>query len=628
MAVQALNLRKYDLERKKLSIQVLRGCDSNTSEYVACRDGLRNKLESPGQFQEVINRLWRVVTLAEDNDFSLKMKTDLLVVYGNDPTLRGGNLDTHYQLLKDMKPDHPKYEPLRQELIRSAMHEINDLVKEYKLYLDEYVQTTRVARVASMVPTEGQWSAIVRQQNALERLLERKIRLLMELQEHRILYGAPPPGSALRPTPPEDGGLHSDKAVNSGNELHDSLQSKGITRNEPSKRTVSSAQNEPPSSANQTEEPALSQGERVARDGAFTSRRGSGEGSPSENPALSLGERVGHEGVFSSPRGSGEGSLHCRTHPVQNSNNSWNELNDLLQTHNLARTVYTKRTVSEASNELLGGVHDSVGPAIPIHEPTPHPSCFGWRKRRSPTPSPLGRGLLRRVGGDARDDERSADPSSAGSACRARARRYIRRGTGEGSFPWRPRPAQHTNNSRNQLNDSLQPQGLTNNAPSKRTGSSAQNEPPAGATIGAHVCASGRRRRATPRRALSGSADRRVCGPRFFVEGMIRGHRTTPGMGKTRTAKAAVRAAKSRPSAPTRRKEPRSATVQHHPCPRSATPARLRRGVPWLAPLEDQEGLRRGAGVVIPFSAPHLAFMYSPLTQQARTAHVGVHATC
>ena len=310
VAVQALNLRKYDLERKKLSIQVLRGCDSNTSEYVACRDGLRNKLESPGQFEEVINRLWRVVTLAEDNDFSLKMKTDLLVVYGNDPTLRGGNLDTHYQLLKDMKPDHPKYEPLKRELIQSAMHEINDLVKEYKLYLDEYVQTTRVARVASMVPTEGQWPAIVRQQNALDRLLERKIRLLMELQEHRILYGAPAPGIQPAPTPARDPAPQRDTA--------------------------------------------LSRGERVARDGAFTSRRGTGEGSPSENPALSLGERVARGGVFTSRRGSGEGSLHCHTHPAQHTNNSGNELHDLLQSKALTTNAPSKRTGPSAQNEPAG----------------------------------------------------------------------------------------------------------------------------------------------------------------------------------------------------------------------------------------------------------------------------------
>ena len=72
----------------------------------------------------------------------------------------------------NMKPDHPMYEALKRELIQSAMHEISDLVKEYRLYLDEYVQTTRVARVASMAPTVGQWLAIVREQNALERLFD------------------------------------------------------------------------------------------------------------------------------------------------------------------------------------------------------------------------------------------------------------------------------------------------------------------------------------------------------------------------------------------------------------------------------------------------------------------------
>ena len=172
-----------------------------------------------------------------------------------------------------------------------------------------------------------------------------------------------------------EGSLHchthpAQNTNNSRNELHDLLQSKALTTNDPSKRTGMFAPNEPLVGTNQ----------RV-------------------DPALSLGERVGHDGVFSSRRGSGEGSLHCCPHPSQNTENSGNELHDLLQSRDLANNVYTKRTVSEAPNELLGGIHESDGPARPIPEPTPHPSCSGWRKRRSPTPSPLGRGLLLRVGG-------------------------------------------------------------------------------------------------------------------------------------------------------------------------------------------------------------------------------------
>ena len=228
--------------------------------------------------------------------------------------------------------------------------------------------------------------------------------LLMDLQEHRIRYGAPPPASDPRPTPARDPAPQRDTALsqkgrvghdgvfssrrgsgegslrchahpaqnteNSGNELHDLLQSKALTTNAPSKRTGPFAQNEPQSDGNQTRDPALSRGERVARDGAFTSHRGSGEG-----------------------------SLHCHTHPAQHTENSRNELHDLLQSKALNTDAPSKRTVPQASNELLGGVNEWAGPARPIHEPTPHPSCSGWRKRRSPTPSPHGRGLLHRVAG-------------------------------------------------------------------------------------------------------------------------------------------------------------------------------------------------------------------------------------
>jgi hypothetical protein len=361
VAVQAVNLRKYDLERKKLSIQVLRGGDSNTSEYLACRNGLRNNLESPGQFEEVINRLWRVVTMTETDDFSIGMKTHLLVVYGNDPTLRGGNIDTHYQLLKDMKPDHPKYEALKQELVRSLMNEIADLVKEYQLYLDEYVQTTRAARVASMTPTEGQWPVIIRQQNALDRLLERKIRLLMEVQKNRIVYGAPAPSSHPASTPPggadpprdpasrydpalspgervgPDGAFTSrrgsgegslascpsptQKAENSGNELHDLLQTQGLTNNDPSKRTGPSAPNEPPGEANRC--------------------------SAGVPPAVAGASRPRHSARAGCPRHSGQDARATNPHPSEQTENSGNELNDLLQARDLAHKVYTKRTVSE-----------------------------------------------------------------------------------------------------------------------------------------------------------------------------------------------------------------------------------------------------------------------------------------
>ena len=292
-----------------------------------------------------------------------------------------------------------------------------------------------------------------------------------------------------------EGSLHchthpAQQTENSRNELHDSLQSKGVTRNYPSKRTGHSAPNEPLGGANPpryiplsrgdrmghdgvvsdrrrsgegspSENPALSLGERVARDGAVFSRRGSGVGPPTESAALSLGERVARDGAFTSRRGSGEGSLPCHTDPSQNTENSRNELKDLLQARDLAHYVHTKRTISETQNEVVGGVNEWAGPARPIREPTPHPSCSRWGRRRSPTPSPQGRGLFRRLG------ERVARNGAFTS----------RRGSGEGLLPCHTHPAQYTENSGNELNDLLQSRGLTQNDRSKRTGYFAQNEP-------------------------------------------------------------------------------------------------------------------------------------------------------
>ncbi len=57
--------------------------------------------------------------------------------------------------------------------------------REYEIFLQEHVKNTRSARVAATAPSHAQWAAIIRQQNSLNRQLEHKIRLLMELQRER-----------------------------------------------------------------------------------------------------------------------------------------------------------------------------------------------------------------------------------------------------------------------------------------------------------------------------------------------------------------------------------------------------------------------------------------------------------
>jgi hypothetical protein len=268
----------------------------------------------------------------------------------------------------------------------------------------------------------------------------------MELQEHRIVYAAPPPGFDPTPPPPEDEGLNSDEPINSGNELLELLQSKGLTKSDPSKRTGVSAQNE------------------------WRRRRGCPCGRPcGQAPARVAGTEAGRV-----PQPQADRVPLCAG-PTPKTENSRNELNDLLQSKGLTPNDPSKRTGSSASNEPI------------IGEKPPRDTA--------PRPDPaLSRG------------ERVARDGAVSS----------RRGSGEGSLHRCSHPAQHMNNSRNELHDLLQSNGLTQNYPSKRTGSLPQNEPLCGSSIGSHACAVGHRDGS--RRSLRGRADRRVCGPGLFVE--------------------------------------------------------------------------------------------------------------
>ncbi|MGC9998261.1 MAG: hypothetical protein ABSE79_23335, partial [Terriglobia bacterium] len=68
--------------------------------------------------------------------------------------------------------------------------ETEEVLGEYELFLHEHVENTRAARIAAMAPSHAQWAAIIRQSNALHRQMERKIRLLDEMQERRRRLGS------------------------------------------------------------------------------------------------------------------------------------------------------------------------------------------------------------------------------------------------------------------------------------------------------------------------------------------------------------------------------------------------------------------------------------------------------
>ncbi len=188
-AVQVCNVRKHDLERRKQFMQV--GHDGTTmSQAEMLEKGLRVTLDAPGKFEEILEMLGMLEDLTERNEFSDDMHRLLLALYGQQPTVRGAGLLNGYVKLRKRQSEGQDLGDAKTVFGMTLAQETEAVLGEYELFLHEHVENTRAARIAATAPSHAQWAAIIRQQNALHRQMERKIRLLDETQERRRKLGS------------------------------------------------------------------------------------------------------------------------------------------------------------------------------------------------------------------------------------------------------------------------------------------------------------------------------------------------------------------------------------------------------------------------------------------------------
>lgn len=91
---------------------------------------------------------------------------------------------------------------MRSELLNLLLEERKEVAEEFELFRREHVEVSDAARDACLAPTDQRWTWILRQDNYLDRQLERKIRLLDMLQEKRRKRQAPSGASETPAVPP------------------------------------------------------------------------------------------------------------------------------------------------------------------------------------------------------------------------------------------------------------------------------------------------------------------------------------------------------------------------------------------------------------------------------------------
>ena len=253
-AVQVRNLQQHDLERRRQFIQV--GSEiSDTLQSEVRQKGLRTRLDAPGKFEQILSLLNILAEMVAKNDFSSDMQEFLRGVYGEQPTLRGAGLYNNYFKLSKVQAGSQEVEDTKTLIRASLAEEISDVTQEYELFLHEHVENSRAARMAATAPSHAQWAAIIRQQNALHRQLQQKIRLLAEIQqerkreEERFLEKCEASLRRNASEAPREGrqAANRKKMLNRGNEAKTLVKTNELADSPPSKRT----QNCPEKSANE-----------------------------------------------------------------------------------------------------------------------------------------------------------------------------------------------------------------------------------------------------------------------------------------------------------------------------------------------------------------------------------------
>ncbi len=175
----------YEMEQLDISTEELRKQrdreDSGMSfDRAAVEEkGLINMPDCPGKFRQIRDSLKVLLELVDRREHKVDVSNTLLLLYGHQPSLRGNFLCTCFGRFLTRKPNEEEYERLRVAVI----DELIEWTHKYQTFMRRYIEVSPARRDLCFAPTEAKWKLILRQEASIDRQMERKTRLLWEMQE-------------------------------------------------------------------------------------------------------------------------------------------------------------------------------------------------------------------------------------------------------------------------------------------------------------------------------------------------------------------------------------------------------------------------------------------------------------
>jgi hypothetical protein len=182
--LQLRNLEVLELDRHRQALEVGRE-SADISQEEVLKSGLRRARRSPARFGEILSHLDTLTALVARKDFSQDISFVITMLYGETPTLRGAQIANSYRQLGETGVKTEEQRALAAGLKIAIEEETRDVIEEYTLFLQEHVHVSPALRDSALAPVHPQWTAIVRLEYALDRLIERKLKLLTQIQRTR-----------------------------------------------------------------------------------------------------------------------------------------------------------------------------------------------------------------------------------------------------------------------------------------------------------------------------------------------------------------------------------------------------------------------------------------------------------
>ncbi|MGH9468858.1 MAG: hypothetical protein ACRD1N_00785 [Terriglobia bacterium] len=184
-ALLARRVQKLEFKRQKLSLEVNQKSAALTEGFHKGHIGMGMIWveDQPAKFQKLLEWLAQLQTCLDVHEFS-EVDSMLQLIYGPNASLRGLQIRGLFSDLAEAGAGEP-VDPVKVSMLRrELLAEISSVTQQYQLFLRGKCEVTPTMRQECLAPTEAQrW--LMRQLNMVDRQIEKKTRLLLELQSLR-----------------------------------------------------------------------------------------------------------------------------------------------------------------------------------------------------------------------------------------------------------------------------------------------------------------------------------------------------------------------------------------------------------------------------------------------------------